>query len=56
MREAFRRHLASNARWDRLFDLGAQVVSARGLKSEREIDKAVDAAMTEVRRRRKTAR
>jgi metal-responsive CopG/Arc/MetJ family transcriptional regulator len=50
LREAFRRYLASQERWERIQERGAQAAHAAGLNSEAAVDAAVDEAVQEVRR------
>jgi metal-responsive CopG/Arc/MetJ family transcriptional regulator len=52
-REAFRRYVMSEQRWERILDYGARAARARGLNSEAEVDAAVDVAVEEVRRARR---
>jgi metal-responsive CopG/Arc/MetJ family transcriptional regulator len=52
LREAFRRYLASQQRWDRVLDRGVGAAEEAGLDSEAAVDAAVDAAVRDVRRRR----
>jgi CopG family transcriptional regulator/antitoxin EndoAI len=52
-REAFRRYVASEERWERILDYGARTAQGRGLGTETEIDAAVDTAVLEVRRNRR---
>ena len=54
-REAFRRYLNSRQRWERILEFGPHVAAASGLRTETEIDDAVDEAVREVRRRRQRA-
>ena len=51
-REAFRRYLASQDRWDRIFEFGEQAAKRSGLRSDATVEKAVDEVVREVRRRR----
>jgi CopG family transcriptional regulator/antitoxin EndoAI len=55
-REAFRRYLASQQRWDRIFDYGERAARRSGLRSNATVDKAVDEAVREVRRQRSKRR
>jgi len=52
-REAFRRYLASEQRWERILDHGERTARDKGLATEAEVDSAVDAAVREVRRKRR---
>lgn len=54
-REAFRRYVNSQRRWERILDLGPQAAAAAGLHSEEAIDVAVDGAIRHVRRQRHRA-
>jgi predicted transcriptional regulator len=40
-REAFRRYVNSQHRWERILEFGPQVAAASGLDTEAEIDEAV---------------
>ncbi len=51
-REAFRRYLATQDRWDRIFAYGEQAAKKSGLRNAAAADDAVDLAVREVRRRR----
>lgn len=52
-REAFRRYVNSQRRWERIFDFGAHAAAAAGLENEAEIDAAVDEAVRDVRQQRR---
>ena len=52
-REAFRRYLASQERWDRIFRLGEASARQAGLQTSAQVDRAVDEAVREVRRQRR---
>ncbi len=52
-REAFRRYVNSQRRWERILDLGPQVTVVNGLDSEESIDVAVDEAVRDIRRWRR---
>lgn len=52
-REAFRRYVNSQQRWERILDFGPRAAEAAGLRTEEEIDAAVDEAVKNVRERRR---
>lgn len=52
-REAFRRYVNSQRRWERILDLGPEVAATAGLKGEAAIDAAVDEAVAQVRQQRR---
>jgi CopG family transcriptional regulator / antitoxin EndoAI len=54
-REAFRRYVNSQRRWDRILDVGPRAARAAGLASEEAIDAAVDQAVRDVRRERRAS-
>ena len=54
-REAFRRYVASEQRWERILDYGPQVAREHGLNTDAEIDAAVVDAVREIRRKRRHA-
>lgn len=54
-REAFRRYVNSQRRWERILDFGPAAAAAAGLQDEDVIDDAVDNAVRAVRRRRQRA-
>lgn len=51
-REAFRRYVNSQRRWERILELGSDAAATAGLDSEEAIDAAVDEALRDVRSRR----
>ena len=53
-REAFRRYVSSQRRWERILQLGPEAASAAGLDGDEAIDAAVDEAVREVRRQRRS--
>jgi predicted transcriptional regulator len=52
-REAFRRYVNSQRRWERILTLGPQAAAQAGLDTEEAIDAAVDAAVRDVRQHRR---
>lgn len=52
LREAFRRYVNSQRRWERIFEAGTREAADAGLNSEEAIDAAVDEAVRDVRRQR----
>ena len=55
-REAFRRYVNSQRRWERILELGPQAAAGAGLHSDEEIDAAVDEAVRNVRAQRRQHR
>lgn len=53
LREAFRRYVASQQRWERIFAFGERAAREAGLADEAQVEAAVDAALREVRRTRR---
>ena len=51
-REAFRRYVNSQRRWERILQLGPQAAAVAGLDNEEAINAAVDEAVRHVRQRR----
>jgi predicted transcriptional regulator len=51
-REAFRRYVNSQRRWDRILRIGPEAASSAGLDSDEAIDAAVNEAVRDVRRQR----
>jgi len=56
LREAFRRYVKSQRRWERIFEAGTRSAADAGLNSEEAIDAAVDEAVRDVRRQRRARR
>jgi len=56
LREAFRRYVGAQQRWERIFAYGEQVAAEAGLTSEQAVDAAVASAVKEVRRNRRQGR
>jgi predicted transcriptional regulator len=52
-REAFRRYVNSQHRWERILAFGPHVAAAAGLDSEAAVAAAVDETVRDVRRRRR---
>jgi predicted transcriptional regulator len=55
-REAFRRYVNSQQRWERILDFGSRAAEAAGLDTEGSIDAAVDEAVRDVHRLRQHSR
>jgi metal-responsive CopG/Arc/MetJ family transcriptional regulator len=51
-REAFRRYVNGQRRWERILELGPKAAAAAGLESDDAIDAAVDEAVRDFRRHR----
>jgi CopG family transcriptional regulator / antitoxin EndoAI len=49
-REAFRRYVNSQRRWERILELGPQAATEAGLLTPEAIDSAVNEAVSDVRR------
>lgn len=56
LREAFRRYVAAQERWDRIFETGPRAASRAGLRSEKDIEAAVDLEVRRVRRSKRRAK
>lgn len=52
-REAFRRYVNNQRRWERILDFGARAAATAGLENEEAVDDAVDQAVRDVRQRRR---
>lgn len=53
LREAFRRYVAGQRRWERIFAYGERAAKEAGLASEAAVDAAVNSAVRDVRRQRR---
>ena len=52
-REAFRRYVNSQRRWERILEFGPQAAAASDLTTELDVDQAVDDAVRLVRQQRR---